>query len=282
MTIPAKRETPPGATLLPLDSKDFSSVSYYKSIERVRTLFNEYNETKTINEEIVEDFLRYLKSKFRPSSYLTYRSNFLQLLKKLPVLKSTENLEKLEKLFRKNSVKLDESKTDKTFSREELSSILGQANKKECLFLRFLYYSGARVSEMLDSEIKNCKTKNNIVTITVIGKGSKERKLRIPKEFHSEILETFKGKKYLFEHSGRKYTRQYIFKFLKKYKTEEGVSYSPHNFRHSRATHGLLDGWTYKQMKELLGHSSEKTLIRFYDKSSIDENTYFRGVYDHN
>lgn len=271
-------QTTNSGALLPLPLEDYKTLSYYQSIERIRVLFNNFNQTRTINEDIVVNFLNYLKDKYKPSSYNTYRSNFLQLLKSLPVLQVIKNLERVEKLFKRNSVKLDENKTDKTFSREELSSILGQVNQREKLFVNFLYMSGCRVSEMLDSEIKNCKTKNNIVTITVIGKGSKERRLRIPKELHREILETFKGKKYLFEHSGRKYSRQYVFKFLKKYKTEEGVSYSPHNFRHSRATHGLLDGWTYRQMKELLGHSSEKTLIKFYDKSTIDETIYFKGV----
>lgn len=271
-------QTTNSETLLPLDSRDFSSLSYYQSIERVRVLFNEFNQTRTINEDIVVSFLGHLKSKYRPSTYITYKSNFMTLLKTLPVLKSTENLERVEKLFRKHTVKLYENKTEKTFSKEELASILGQVNKKEKLFVNFLYFSGSRVSEMLDSEIANCKTIGKMIIITVIGKGHKERKLRIPKELHREILETFKGKKYLFEHSGRKYTRQYVFKFLKKYKTEEGVSYSPHNFRHSRATHGLIDGWTYKQMQELLGHSSIKTLTRFYDKSTIDETIYFKGV----
>lgn len=263
-------------TLLPLDSREFSSLSYYQSIERVRVLFNEFNTTRTINIEIVESFLSHLKSSYKPTSYNTYKSNFLQLLKTLPVLKHTENLERVEKLFRKSTVKTYTDKTEKTFTEKELEIIYSQTKKTHSLFLRFMYDSACRVSEMLDSEIKNCKVIGKIVIVTVIGKGRKERHLRIPKELYREILETFKGKRYLFEHSGRKYTRQYVYNFLKKYQTEKGVSYSPHNFRHSRATHCIRDGWSFQQLKTLTGHSSIKTLIQSYDKNTFDEDLFLK------
>jgi site-specific recombinase XerD len=262
--------------LLPLDPKDFASLSTYKAQERMRIMFHNWNTTKTINEDIVESFLRYLKETYKPSSFNTYKTNFMQLLKKLPVLKNTENLERVQKQFKKHTVKLNHTQNSRVFTSDELKYILEESGEKESLFFKFLYDSACRVSEMLDCEIAHCKESGKIVIITVIGKGRKERKVRVPKELYLEIRNTFKGEKYLFEHNKKRYSRQYIYKLIKTHTGEEQKKYSPHNFRHSRATHLKDSGASYQELQELLGHSSVKTIIMFYDKTTLREELFLR------
>jgi len=65
-------------------------------------------------------------------------------------------------------------------------------------FVRFLYATGCRVSEMVGIRLTDCQA-NGEVTIEVTGKGNKARRVRIPEEFYQELRITFGGSTWLFE-----------------------------------------------------------------------------------
>lgn len=135
--------------------------------------------------------------------------------------------------------------------------------------LETMYASGLRVSELLSLE--RSKVNFTKAIITVIGKGSKERKVPLG-DFAIEYIRKYieevryknpgKDSKYLFlNRYGNPISRQYFFKQIKKYALEAGIqtSISPHTLRHCFATHLLENGAQLRAVQEMLGHANLAT-----------------------
>lgn len=162
-------------------------------------------------------------------------------------------------------------KSDKSIEFKDLSDIISKVkNTKHRLFIRFLYYSGARVSEMLHLKLKDgslSRDKLEVIFKTT-GKGNRDRTIRITKEIYDEILNVFDSKSkensrgYLFYNKQKNsptYSRNYIFKI-----TKSLGNFSCHNLRHSRATNLIDEGVPLNSVSEFLGHSSVLTTAKFY------------------
>lgn len=265
-----------GGFLSPLDPNLYTP-DYYQSLEARRKDFLKHSKGITNIDSLLR-YLEYLKGKYKPSTYETYKSNLLQSLKTIPELQTIEAQEKLGRILKKTKVKLNHDKTQKTFSEEFFGSILEKANSKEKLFFQFLYFSGCRVSEMLSSRHDHSRTEGGLVFLTIVGKGRIEREIMIPIELYSDIKEVFRGEKYLFEHNKKKYSRQFISKLLNKYSTVS-QRLTPHMFRHSRGTNGLQNhDMTIRQVQSLLGHRDVRTTILFYDHTKLTQDVYMRGI----
>ena len=158
---------------------------------------------------------------------------------------------------------------------EEVEALLDQPDltKKDGLrdkaMLEVMYASGLRVSELLNLKFSNVNISKGI--ITVVGKGSKERRVPIG-EFALEYLCTYldevryedkKNKSnYIFlSKYGKPLSRQYFFKVIRKYAEMANIDkeISPHTLRHSFATHLLENGAQLRVVQEMLGHSDIAT-----------------------
>ena len=128
--------------------------------------------------------------------------------------------------------------------------------KRDYAFLLFLYASGARISEALETK------KGDIEGVWLkirYAKGEKERMVPLPKrliELIEEYLNSSPSKNdYLWvNYKGDKLSRIYAFKITKKY-----LGVSPHTLRHSFATSLILGGADLRVVQELLGHASINT-----------------------
>ena len=126
---------------------------------------------------------------------------------------------------------------------------------------------------MLGAKISNCKNFGNETLIEIIGKGSKERTLRISTNLYNEIKNEFNGKIFLFENprsKSNKFSRQYVLKLYLRLKRIQKKPFSPHKLRHSRATNLLKSGETLSGVSALLGHSNKSTTTKFYDHTEIE------------
>ena len=121
-----------------------------------------------------------------------------------------------------------------------------------------LYGLGLRISELSDLRLEDIKGG----WVQVHGKGSKVRELPLLDELRSLIdhyLESHHPKKYIFEKGHAPLNAaQLRYKLTKLFKNA-GLKVTPHQLRHSFATHLLNHGARIADVSELLGHETMAT-----------------------
>jgi integrase/recombinase XerD len=155
---------------------------------------------------------------------------------------------------------------EKILSEEEIDKL-----KTECedptiaLMIEFLYVTGLRVSEMLGIFVSNVKKTNGFHEVTILGKGNKERKIKVKNELIYKVREQFKGKVYLFEHNRKQYNRISITNRVSiQSQIIIGKKISCHTLRHSFASNTLKRTNNLKGVSTYLGHSSVATTANLY------------------
>lgn len=141
-------------------------------------------------------------------------------------------------------------------------------NIKHKAILLLLYTSGLRISELLNLKIEDINSQR--MQIRVLGKGNKYR-YTILSEYCLSILRIYwkqhRPKKYLFNGLGSKetYSKSSVTKILQKSVSKAGIIQHivVHSLRHSFATHMLEAGVNIVTVKNLLGHTSLKTTMRY-------------------
>ena len=139
------------------------------------------------------------------------------------------------------------------------------------LFL-FLYSTGARISEALSVDVDDIEWEER--RIKIVGKGSKERYLFLPKKLINELKGYINERmKYLLsKHSalesalfigerGKRLPFSSAHIIFDRYKERLGLQkeFTPHTLRHSFATHMMDRGADIRFVQELLGHESIST-----------------------
>jgi len=162
------------------------------------------------------------------------------------------------------------------------------------VMLFVMYTSGVRVSELINLKISDIKFDTSF--IVVAGKGGKQRMVPIPqavllmiKEYVDTYLEPQNVKRkarsvvpYLFpvQYAGtiKPISRQSFWIILKDLwkKTGSKKRISPHQLRHSLATHMLKKGADLRSLQMILGHENLAT-VQIYTHI---EKSYLRKVYD--
>ena len=135
-----------------------------------------------------------------------------------------------------------------------------QTNKElYILVLKLIYLSGLRISEALNLKWSDINHKDN--SIYVYGKGSKERKVYIIKDFLDNLKNLDKKNNFLFTLNDKKISVRSVNKFLENCYNASIINYklSSHVFRHSFATTMLENKADIRHIQKLLGHSSIST-----------------------
>jgi integrase/recombinase XerD len=175
------------------------------------------------------------------------------------------------------------------------TSVCGKRNET---MVHLLYGAGMRVSELVSLTISDIQFDASVVRVS-LGKGNKQRLIPLPEmltemvrvystEVHPLLvhMESFdKGTlktDYLFPHKmGKKIkplTRQTVWAIIKRLCTAAGIkrSVSPHQLRHSLATHMLGAGADLRSLQLLLGHEKLST-VQVYTHV---ETSALRTMYD--
>ena len=136
--------------------------------------------------------------------------------------------------------------------------------------LEVLYAAGLRVSELTGLDVDDLDLEGGYVR--VVGKGGKEREVPIGRHAQQAVGaylsrarprlvgQRTRGALFLNTRGGR-LSRQACAKLLAVYATRAGIErrVSPHDLRHSFATHLLEGGADVRVVQELLGHASVAT-----------------------
>ena len=141
--------------------------------------------------------------------------------------------------------------------------------RDRCL-LEFIYGSGLRVSEAVGLTFHSVDKENQIIRIK--GKGNKERLVPVTPialEYLDKYIEArslrfpnLKNQEHLFlNRFGNPISTRSVGLLVDKYtlKSATLLNVSPHQFRHSFATHLLNNGADIRAVQEMLGHSSLST-----------------------
>lgn len=153
---------------------------------------------------------------------------------------------------------------------EIMKMIDGVKNLKHRTILMLLYSSGMRVSEIASLRIADIDSKNMRIKV-VQGKGRKDRFTILSEQVLLELRAyyiIYKPKEYLSngDRPGKRYSVRTIQHLMQKALIKVGLenkNFTIHTIRQSFATH-LVDGGTVLHtIKELLGHSSLQTTIKY-------------------
>lgn len=173
----------------------------------------------------------------------------------------------------------------------------GPYAQRNSLMLLFLYSTGMRISELLGLRINDVRLDSR--TVLVNGKGNKQRIVPIPEELipalkeymialtkaYEEATIIFRSTRvsdYLFPStytaSKKSLSRQSFWQILRKLCARAGIDrdISPHQLRHSLATHLLQRGADLRSLQLLLGH---ETLSTMHVYTHLDT-TNLRAVYN--
>ena len=147
---------------------------------------------------------------------------------------------------------------------------------RDRMIIEFLYGTGARVTEMLGSEIQDVDLDEMLIRL--MGKGSKQRLVPIGRQL-AEALREYLGpdgrkqlaivqskSRLLLNQRGNPLTRHGVNEILVRRARASGVEAAglhAHAFRHSCATHMIAHGADIRVVQELLGHSSIATTQRY-------------------
>jgi len=155
------------------------------------------------------------------------------------------------------SIKIPQS-LPKPIEEQYIDEVLEKATLEEKVLVSMLYGLGLRISELSGLKLENIKSG----WVQVYGKGNKVRELPLLpslKELLQVYLENTHPKTYLFEKGNvplnSAQLRYRLTKLFKRY----GIKATPHQLRHSFATHLLNHGARIADVSELLGHETMAT-----------------------
>lgn len=152
-------------------------------------------------------------------------------------------------------------------SKHEVNQLISAIrNIKHKAMISLLYSSGLRIGELLNLRLEDIHSSRMVIHVKS-GKGNKDRIVPLS---HKALLVLrtyyvqYKPVKYLFEGKpSLAYSATSVRSLLKRAAKTAKISkgFTPHDLRHSYATHLLEAGVDIRIIKELLGHNSIQTTL---------------------
>jgi len=174
--------------------------------------------------------------------------------------------------------------TDRILTPDEVDQLIeGAVSVRDKMMIRLFYYSGGRVSEVLNVRWSDLVEREGGGQVTLFGKDGVTRAVLIPSPFWEE-LNAFRGhqREYVFRggHGTRDGSRSlnrksawYIVNQAAKRAKLGNVS--PHWLRHAHATEALEGGAPLHLLKESLGHRSIATTAKYLHARPMESSSSY-------
>jgi integrase/recombinase XerC len=175
---------------------------------------------------------------------------------------------------------------DETFALMSAPDAQKALGLRDRAMLELAYGAGLRVSELCGLNLDSVDRSGGIVR--VLGKGNKERLVPVNTQALEALDDYLKRRPELakkkatgalfLNHRGGRLTPRSVERHLKRHTLQAGLvrDVTPHQLRHSFATHLLAGGADIRSIQELLGHSSLSTTQR-YTHVSFEQ---LQAIYD--
>ncbi|HNX90630.1 MAG TPA: site-specific tyrosine recombinase XerD [Candidatus Omnitrophota bacterium] len=237
--------------------------SYLKTTDR---------DISSVRRDDLQDFLLSLKDK---------KMSTTSIARHLAALKTFWKFLVTERILNDNvAATVETPKIWKTvpdvLNREEVEQLLAapsaqkRSEMRDRAILELMYATGLRVSEV--SALKTRDINKELGIVRCFGKGGKERIVPIGNIAINAVAkyvngarvkqyERFQDDHLFLSRSGKRISRQSIWKMIRKYAKESGIrkNITPHTLRHSFATHLLEGGAELRGVQEMLGHADIAT-----------------------
>ena len=197
-----------------------------------------------------------------PFRFVIVKNNKKTIVKKLSAIRSfvkymEDQCHLSVKLIGDETIKVPQS-LPKPIEEQYIVEVLEEAKLEEKLLISMLYGLGLRISELSGLKLDDIKEK----WVQIHGKGNKVRELPLLPELHTLITRYTHikhPKTYLFEKGNAPMNSAQLRYILTKLFKAKGLKATPHQLRHSFATHLLNHGARIADVSELLGHETMAT-----------------------
>ncbi len=260
------------------------------TIDQRLSSYNDYLLLKNFSDQTRDSYLRTLREfdKFRRSRGIRGRYGQLQaksyILERIKAGKSWSTINAdysaLRKYFKEVanlswSIKKvprprKEKRLPDILSKEDVIKIINHAvNFKHQVFLTFIYATGVRLSEALDTKISDVDGNRRQIRISK-GKGSKDRYISMPEELLvllRKYYRVYRPSDYLFngKRRGSRFSNRAaqwsIIRAKQRCKMTKPASI--HTLRHCYATHHIESGTDLVFLQEQLGHKHLRTTAKY-------------------
>jgi site-specific recombinase XerD len=228
-----------------------------------------YNREKDLNKRCLLSYKTYLMEDFKPK---TVNLRIQALNKYLDFTNHSKLRLKSVKVQQKTYLENVISDADYQFMKTKLRE---EDNKEWYFIVRFLAATGARVSELVQIKAEHVYAGY----IDIYGKGSKFRRIFIPKKLREEaevwLADEGKTSGYLFVNRfGERITTRGVAHQLKTFAVKYGINPDvvyPHSFRHRFAKNFLEKYNDISLLADLMGHESIETTRIYLRKTSGEQ-----------
>jgi len=153
------------------------------------------------------------------------------------------------------------------YTKDEIEGAADAVSPKYSVIIRALFWTGCRISELRNIELRDCRNGKDPVAIRILGKGFREREVFLPEDIYKRARKLFQGGKYLFESKyGEQYSRTTISKEMQRQARKKcGLNLHAHTLRHSKAMYLLqIQKMSPDKIARALGHADVTTTLSFY------------------
>jgi integrase/recombinase XerD len=216
---------------------------YTSCIKEVFRFFPEVKPSEITNQQ----FDNFIFNKITKGISDSYQNQYINAFRayRIEVLKRKSDYKKFNHLRPKRKKHLP-----KPISEEQIKKgFSGITNVKHKTYCLLMYATGLRLSELLKLRMRDF----NKGEIAVRGKGSKDRLITYGEVVKEQLITFWLSEKiedYLFPN----YSPSSVRKVVRKH-----FNCTPHQLRHSFATHSLDNGVSLRAIQEMLGHTSPRT-----------------------
>ncbi len=250
----------------------------YQNSTKLFTEFLRYNNLNFSSDNI-EKYVAYLKRKYRSANSFNFHISALRNRIKFTFKRSPERLNHLKILqledFLKTKVKKIKIQavpvdSDRLLTIQEARDFILFLPEHLSLLAQFLFSTGLRISEALNITYEDLTRINGYYTIKIIGKGIKQREVKLSTLLVEKILNHFQGSTYLFEKNEKRLNRNSITNLFVYYGEKFGKHVTSHMWRHTFSNYYLSQNPSkLKALSSYLGHSTTTITTQYYLHQSV-------------